>query len=204
MKTIFIILLIYFNTLILTAASVELSNEEKNWITQHPIITLGVDAYRAPFIIENNGFISGYDKDILTLINKKTGANFQLTPGNWKDMVEKAIKKEIDGLSTSVVHKERENYFNFSDTYASTQKYLITLDSNKKDIFTMDDLTDKKIAYQEAHLFDEKLLTQYKNSILVPYSSIEEQLEDLVNGKIDFVLGHHDIFFIAEKKSYHI
>ena len=134
MKTIFIILLIYFNTLILTAASVELSNEEKNWITQHPIITLGVDAYRAPFIIENNGFISGYDKDILTLINKKTGANFQLTPGNWKDMVEKAIKKEIDGLSTSVVHKERENYFNFSDTYASTQKYLITLDSNKKDI----------------------------------------------------------------------
>ena len=76
MKTIFIILLIYFNTLILTAASVELSNEEKNWITQHPIITLGVDAYRAPFIIENNGFITGYDKDILTLINEKTGANF--------------------------------------------------------------------------------------------------------------------------------
>ena len=200
MKTIFIILLIYFNTLILTAASVELSNEEKNWLVQHPIITLGSDSSWAPFIIDNNGFITGYDKDILTLINEKTGANFQLILGDWKDMVEKAMNKEIDGLSTSVVHKERENYFNFSDTYANTQKYLITLANNQEDIYTLNDLTDKKIAYQEANLFDKKLLTQYQNSILVPYSSIEEQLEDLVNGKIDFVLGNHDIFFTAEKK----
>ena len=116
LKTIFIILLIYFNTLILTADSVEISNEEKNWLIKHPIITLGSDSSWAPFIIDNNGFITGYDKDILTLINEKTGANFQLILGDWKDMVEKAMNKEIDGLSTSVVHKERENYFNFSDT----------------------------------------------------------------------------------------
>ena len=115
-------------------------------------------------------------------------------------MVEKAINKEIDGLSTSAVHKDREKYFNFSDTYTSTQKYLITLDSNPKDIYTADDFAGKRIAYHQDNLFDIKLLAQYKNSILVPFSSIEEQLAELVDRKVDFILGHYEIFLTAEKK----
>jgi ABC-type amino acid transport substrate-binding protein len=66
---------------------------------------------------KKDGFTTGYDKDVLELINKITDTNFQLVTGTWKEMLEKAINKEIDGLSTSVVYKEREKYFNFSDTY---------------------------------------------------------------------------------------
>lgn len=202
MKTIFIILLVYFTTLILSASEIKLDDKEKEWIKNHPTITLGTDVSWAPFIVKKDGFTTGYDKDVLALINERTGANFQLVTGTWKEMVEKAINKEIDGLSTSAVHKDREKYFNFSDTYTSTQKYLITLDSNPKDIYTADDYAGKRIAYHQDNLFDIKLLAQYKNSILVPFSSIEEQLAELVDRKVDFILGHYEIFLTAEKKSY--
>ena len=200
MKTIFMIILLCFTALISSALEIELTDKEKEWIKNHPTITLGTDANWAPFIVQKDGFTTGYDKDILALINERTGANFQLITGNWNEMVEKAINQEIDGLSTSAVHKEREVHFNFSDAYVNTQKYLITLNSDPKDIYTMNDFAGKKISYQEDNLSDKKLLTQYKNSILISAESIEKQLEDLVTRKVDFVLGHHEIFLVAENK----
>jgi ABC-type amino acid transport substrate-binding protein len=115
---------------------------------------------------KKDGFTTGYDKDVLELINKITDTNFQLVTGTWKEMLEKAINKEIDGLSTSVVYKEREKYFYFSDTYTNTQKYLITLDINPKDIYNIDDFAGKRIAYHQDNLFRKDYPSKIlKNSI---------------------------------------
>ena len=199
MKKIFIILLIYITSFVLNASGLILNEKEEAWIKKHPIITLGSDANWAPFIINNNGKITGYDKDVLNLINKKTKANFQLTTGAWEEIIIKAQNKQIDGLSTSAVHEERANDFNFSDTYSSTQKYLIVLNNNPQNINSTDDLVGKKIAYQENNLFDKKLVSQYKNSILVPLKTIEEVLHNLITGKIDAILGNHEVFSVAMK-----
>ena len=74
MKKIFIILLIYITSFVLNASGLILNEKEEAWIKKHPIITLGSDTNWSPFIINNNGKITGYDKDVLNLINKKTKA----------------------------------------------------------------------------------------------------------------------------------
>ncbi|PUE63432.1 hypothetical protein B0174_11360 [Arcobacter caeni] len=199
LKKIFIILLICITNFVLNASEIALNEKEKIWIEKHPLITLGTDFSWEPFVVNNNGVLTGYDKDILDLINKRTGANFQLTTGKWEEILIKAQKKEIDGLSTSAVHEERAKDFLFSDTYVNTQKYLITLNDNPKNINSIDDLVGKKIAYQENNLFDQKLASQYKNSTIVPLKTVEDILQSLITGKVDVILGNHEIFSMAMK-----
>lgn len=199
MKKIFTFLIMCLLVVKVIASSVDLTLEEKNWIENHPIIVLGTDSTWAPFVIKKNGSLFGYDSDILQLINKSTGANFQLITGKWGDMLQKAIIKKIDGLSTSAIHEERSGNFNFSDTYVSTQKNLVILNNNPNNINSINDLYGKRIGYQEKNLFDKKLVSQYKNSVLVPLKSIEEILQHLVTGKIDATIGNHELFYMAER-----
>jgi len=200
LKRLFSLILTLFFTLHLFASHVELTQKEKKWLAKHPVITLGTETTWAPFVINNGNSINGFDVDILSLVNKNTGANFQLKVGTWKDMVQKAINKEIDGLSTSAVHEERAKFFNFSNSYTSTKKYFITLNNNPKNINSIDDLLGKKIGYLENNLFDKKLISQYKESILVPLKTLDEILHNLITGKIDATIGNHEIFYLAQKE----
>ena len=126
---------------------VDLTKEEKTWLKSNPTITLGSDEQWTPYVIkDNNGNITGYDKDILNLVNKNTGANFEIVAGSWNNMLDKAINKKIDGLSTSSIHKSREKYFNFSKNYISSKKLILIANNNPKNINSLEDLKGKKIA----------------------------------------------------------
>ena len=152
------------------------------------------------YIFKNKeGIISGYDQDILTLINKHTGANFQLTAGKWKEMLISAQNREIDGLSTSAVHKQREKDFSFSQNYISIKRLLVVANNNPKNIHSVNDLMGKRIAYQEKNLFEKKLVSQYKNSTLVPLQSIEEIVQKLILGEIDATVGNYALIYTANK-----
>jgi ABC-type nitrate/sulfonate/bicarbonate transport system substrate-binding protein len=67
--------------------TINLTKEEKEFIKNHPTIVLGTGDSWAPYSIKNSdGSISGYDNDILTLINKSTGANFVQQLGDWSEI----------------------------------------------------------------------------------------------------------------------
>ena len=194
------LLLLFLSFIYAFSIEVNLTQQEKEWIKNHPNIVLGTDSSWIPFVLEEKGKLSGYDIDVLNLINQKTGANFQLQTGKWKEIVEKAKNKEIDGLSTSAVHKERAEFFNFSNSYVSTQKFLIILNINSSNIKSSKDLVGKKIAYQENNLFDKKLISQYENSEHIPMESLDSVVDNLVLGNVDAIVGNHEVFYMIEKK----
>ncbi len=179
---------------------VNLTPKEKDWLKSNPTITLGSDEQWSPYIIKNkSGNISGYDKDILDLVNQNTGANFKIITGSWSEVLKRAKKKEIDGLSTSAAHKSREEYFNFSKAYISSKKLLIVANTNPKNINSLDDLKGKRIAYQDKNLFDKKLVSKYAESILVPLESLEETINKLIKGEVDAVIGSATVIYLANK-----
>ncbi len=181
---------------------VELTQKEKDWIKSHPSIVLGSDKEWAPYITVNkDGEISGYDKDILDLVNQYTGTNFKLYAGKWKDVLVKAKNLEIDGLSTSVVHKEREKYFNFTKPYISVERLLVVANNNPKNINSINDLSSKKLAYLEHNLFEEKLALRFKDSTLVPLKSLKDIINKLILGEVDAVIGSHALLLLANNSN---
>ncbi len=199
MKIKLLLLLFLINTLVFSS-TVDLTQKEKEFLKQNPTITLGTDSNWAPYIIKNDdNSMDGYDADILKEVNKNTGANFKLVSGEWKNIIQDAKTRKIDGLSTSAVHKEREKYFNFSDIYVSTQRLLIVSNLNPKNINSTNDLKGKRIGYQKSNLFEKKLVERYKDSIGVALKSYGEIIDALIKGEIDAIIGSEAIIYFAQK-----
>jgi len=115
LKKLFIILSLFFTLSHAQETGIDLTQEEKDFIKDHPNIVLGSSSEFSPYVIvENDGEIVGFDADVLNEINHLTGMNFSLKVGNWKQMQDEAKNSIIDGLSTGIVTKERAKYLNFT------------------------------------------------------------------------------------------
>jgi len=177
-----------------------LTADELKFIEKHPKIVLGTEkAWKPYIIIKKDGTITGYDADVLKLINEISGANFTLKAGNWNEMQEKAKAKEIDGLSTGGIHEERKTYLNFSNIYISMRKMLIVSKENPKNIHSIKDLDNKTIAIHKSNLVDEKEASKFKNSKILRLDSIEEVISSVATGKADAMFGNGATFYLANE-----
>ena len=184
------ILFILFSTL-LFASSVELSLQEKEFIKKHPKIVLGTGDSWSPYSIkQKDGTIIGYDNDILTKINKATGANFVQQLGDWSKMQELAKENKIDGLSTLAALKQREKWFIFSDVYISLKKMVLVKKGNPLHVKSDKDLDGKTIVVHRGNRVDENLAKQFKNSKIIFASTPKEMLEEVIYGKADATFGN--------------
>ena len=203
MKQLFILLILFSFQGTLNAhlkEHITLSNKEKMFLINHPIITLGTDKSWKPYIIQDNQKqITGYDQDVLQLITKTSGLKFHITAGNWKDMKLKAMNKEIDGLTTGAKHKERESYLNFSIPYISMKKMIITTKDKQQKINSLKDLDNKKIAIHQSNLVDRKTALQFTKSQILEYETIEEVVESVVTGQTDVMFGNGATVYFANE-----
>ena len=177
-----------------------LSSKELAFIESHPKIVLGTSNKWKPYVIvKKDGTITGYDADVLNLINEVSGSNFVLEAGDWGNMQVKAKAKKIDGLSTGGVHEERKAYLNFSDTYISMKKMLITSKENPKNIYILDDLKGKTIAIHKSNLVDEKTAQKFPTSKILRFDTIEEVITSIGTGKADAMFGNGATFYLANE-----
>ena len=91
-----------------TTQQISLTQKERTWISEHPVIKIGIGESWAPFVYKkNDGRLEGYDVDFLAMINELTGTSMQLVAGQWKDIVGQAERREIDALAESAVVESR-------------------------------------------------------------------------------------------------
>ncbi|WP_369434509.1 transporter substrate-binding domain-containing protein [Psychromonas sp. MME1] len=155
-----------------------------------------------PYIIKQaDGTIIGLDNDILNLINKNTGANFQLTSGTWGEMVAKLKAGDIDGVSTSSRHFADAHDYLYSKPYFTVQKALIVADTNPKNIQSVQDLAGKRVGYQADNQFNKSLLDRYEGVIAVPMNSLSEVVDALIVGDIDATIEANIIYHVDKAKS---
>ena len=194
-------LFVFLLSLISISNSITLSDKEKQFIQKHPVIILGADKNWLPYIsINSKGQIEGFDKEILDHINKITGANFQIYADDWYKVLNKAKLKKIDGLSTSAIHKERREYFNFSIPYVSHDINLLVKHGNPLRIKSLKDLQGKTVVLQKGNLFNKKLVQDFANSTIIYKNSTKETLEEVIYGNADATIGIGSNNFLNNEK----
>ncbi len=193
-----VLLLSFFITTLFSQATLVLTPQEQEFIKTHPRIVLGTEKKWKPYVIvSESGEISGYDKDVLDLINKVSGANFTLKAGDWKQMQLDARAKKVDGLSTGGIHEERKEYLNFSNIYITMQKMVVVTKKNPKNINNIADLDYKTIAIHKSNLVDEKIARQFTKSKIIRLENLEETFEYLITGKADATFGNGSSMYLA-------
>ena len=176
--------------------SVELTGAERDWLAANPRILLGSDAEWRPFVWQaGDGAQAGIETDLIARINALTGADIQLVLGDWGDMVERARRGELHGLTASASHAERADRFLFSASPYSTHKFIFTRQESA--IASMDDLSGRRVGVLRGNLSDLKLLDAWPAIVRVELESPLALAVALQNGALDAVISSANLHWIS-------
>nr|WP_321400859.1 transporter substrate-binding domain-containing protein [uncultured Desulfobacter sp.] len=170
-------------------ARISLTPGEQTWIAEHPVIKIGIGESWAPLVyVNHDGSLKGYDVDFMAKIKDLTGLNIQLKAGQWKDIVEQAQHKKIDGLAESAVVESRREYFLFSEPYNIVQYAAATLPEKAVGINSDTDLKGKRIAHLKGNMWTGKIIDSIGAVKAIEAESEKEAVQFVVQGRADYAL----------------
>jgi len=141
-------------------AKIFLTPEERDWLSTHPVIKIGIGDSSAPFVYKkSDGSLEGYDVDFLSRINESTGANIRLVAGQGEEIVGQAERREIDGLAESAVVESRREHFQFTDPYNVVEYAAATLPEKAAGVRNASDLKGKRIAHLKGNIWTGKIIS---------------------------------------------
>lgn len=179
------------------AQGITLTDQEKAFIREHPVVVFGGDPEWEPMVIQKTGgMVTGYEQDMLQEISRITGLGFELKAGVWEDMVRQAKSRLIDGLVYSSRLPEREPYFLFSIPYNQFKVGFYSA-ADKTGI----DLPGKSVGVQVSDQFSNNYLDRLSMVSKKTYNTRSEMVQALLTGEVDFIFGAMDISYFLWKNS---
>lgn len=99
------------------AASLDFDAEEKQWIAEHPSVSVGVVADNEPYSFFRNGQTMGWTVDVLRRLEASTGLSFQLRMGSWPEVFGQFREGGLDVIADISQTDERSRTIEFTDAY---------------------------------------------------------------------------------------
>ncbi len=188
-----------------------LTVEEKKWIQQHPIVTVGGGPDWAPFdFVNSKGIYTGIANDYLNLISQKTGLKFNVKVDKWSNNLQKMRDQKIDLLHALYYTDERSKYMTYTKPYFEMLDYFfIRSDLN---VTTLKDLNGKRIAMPKEYAHADTLRKEFPYIKIVTVDTFSEAIDAVLENRADalfdtyaalsYVLKKNSITTIIPFKSY--
>lgn len=185
-------------------AAIELTPEEKTWLSEHPVITVGSDPMWAPLeFVDENGEFQGIAIDFLDRISESLGVRFEIVKGlTWAETVDGVKNREIDMFSCVTPTASRAEYVSFATSHIAAPVMVFT----REDHLYVEDLSEldgRSVAIVKGYAMVEFLKSDHPNIRVVETENMEDALGQLASGKvdayIDFLLS---VTYAIQKQSY--
>ena len=168
-----------------TRVTLQLTNNEKEWIKEHPIIRVGAGPDWAPVDFVEDGKYVGIAKDYLDLIAQKTGLKFSYTVDTWNNNIKKIKSKQIDMLGAVYYREERTHYMNFTHPYFELLDYFFIRKGMKAR--TLEDLDGKTAAVPRGYAHAAILKQEFPNIHILYVDTFKEAIDAVAKGKADIL-----------------
>ena len=176
------------------AIEINLTDEEKQWLSQHPEIDIGVDGAWPPIdFMDKQGHHAGIAADFLKLLGRRLGITFNVDPGpTFKEMLKKVMDGELKIGATISLKKDRADHLYFTDPFFEV-RYIIIARNDAKDIAGLDDLGGRKVAIEDGFFLMGKLQKEFPDIDLLPVQNTLEALQKVSWGKADAYVGNQAV-----------
>lgn len=164
-----------------------LTPQERQFLADNPVITVGYDKDYAPIDMENaQGDFIGLSADYFAYFSEVLGVDFiSASENTWEQTYQKGIEGKFDLLSAVYIEPDREKYFSFTDHYFMSQSAIITTKAKQNTYTSLDELSGKKVAVIPGYAVEEFLLKRYPNVTLYPAANIANGLKEVAFGRVD-------------------
>jgi signal transduction histidine kinase len=181
-------------------ADIELTEEEQEWIENHPVIRFGGDPDWAP-IDFFDGEQKGLGSDYLEALEKMTGIKFEnVELDSWGDILEAIEKKEID-IALGSYHPSREGFLTFTNKIIDIPYIIVTRNDYSKNI-SLSELNSKQVATVDGWILNTILEESHPGIKTVPYPTVSDALKAVSFGTEDILIQEQASvsYAIAEDK----
>lgn len=172
---------------------VVLTDAEKKWITENPIVIAGREDAWPPFNYTNaSGEYVGISVDFIDLIAKKTGLTIQFTaPANFAALLSKLKQSELDLIPASYYSEERSDFSLHTPSYTILRDYIYFKEEAK--IGKIEDLRGKKLAIPAGYATIEKVKKIEPEIDIVETDSIVDAIELVLTGEVDATMDSQSV-----------
>ena len=134
------------------------TNEESQWLAEHPVVRFSVDPDFNPFeSASESGEFSGISAQYLDLISRQLGIKFEYVYSKtWDEALEKAKNREVDLLPAIARTPSRWEYLNFAAPHIISPG-VILVNESIEDELTLKDLYDKEVSYVSGFMWQEAI-----------------------------------------------
>ncbi|MGR9054100.1 MAG: diguanylate cyclase domain-containing protein, partial [Gammaproteobacteria bacterium] len=170
---------------------IALTDEEKAWLQQHPILRVGIDRDFAPYEwVDENGRYTGMTADYVRLIEQRLGVRFDIIKDkSWPEILKMAERGGLDMITDIVKTPDRERYLYFTKPYFRHPIVIITSNTSGY-IGHLDNLKNKTVAVERGYFMQEMLGRDFPRVHVIPFDGVREALRNTVEGKVDAYVGY--------------
>ncbi|MBL4603560.1 MAG: transporter substrate-binding domain-containing protein [Emcibacteraceae bacterium] len=164
---------------------IDLTAEERAWISSHPILTASNRFNRPPFDFLRNGRPAGFGIDYLNLLSSKVGLKINyISDNSWANLLEKFKNKDIDIIHSVLENPTRKKYTQFSSPYLTVPSVSMGRIGSPR-LNGLSDLKDKRVGVVSGSTLEDLYKIKRPNLELVKFETITDALFALSSSKID-------------------
>lgn len=175
-----------------SSITVTFTHEEKAWIREHPVVRYGGEKNWPPFdFVDQKGKHTGFSHDMLQLIGKYSGLDFQVDVDNWVELLAKVKTKKIDILPVIFETEDRKSYLDFTEPYQPVLPYFFIHEAVPAT--TLEDLNGKTIAIPKDFALITKVKQQFPKLTTLVTNDLMEAVQAVIERKADVILETYSV-----------
>jgi two-component system sensor histidine kinase/response regulator len=178
-----------------------LTDEERQWLAEHPVILAGADPAWPPMeYLGKDGEFTGMVADYIALVEQRLGIHIEMVrQASWSQALESIRERDISLLPAVASTPDREKYLLFTEPYLKLPAVIIVND-NTAGIDSVEDLVGKRVAVVKDYATHDYLKRGFTNLELVPVADIRNGLYAVSYGKVDaFIASIASASYFIEK-----
>lgn len=165
------------------------TQEELEWIKEHPIINFGYEPNWPPYEIYDGETYKGIVGDYLQMVSDATSIEFKPIPDiTWEESLDRLKSGEIHFVPSCAITENRKQFLVFTQSIVSDPLVIVT----KKDasfVSSLDYLRGKTIALPRNYYTLEIIQRDYPDIKVIQESTIEACLKAVSTGKAEAFFG---------------
>ncbi|MBV1786846.1 transporter substrate-binding domain-containing protein [Marinobacterium sp. D7] len=169
--------------------ALNLSREEKEWLRSHSVVRYSEVNWK-PLSIIDNGRMTGIMGEYLSLVERRTGIEFQYVPAqSWPEVLDLFTSGVIDMVPGAGDSPQERSLGLMSDRYAGYPMVIVT-NSQIAYVRSLDELGQRTFAVPQGYTSAYYLKQALPGAKLIETQDIPEALGLVASGKADAFVGH--------------
>ncbi len=169
---------------------IQLTNEEKKWLKEHPSMPFTGDPNWMPYEqFNSDGSYIGIVAEHLKLIKEISGLSLDPIPtSSWTNAIELAMNAEVKVISGDISDTTLNQKFNPVNPYIHNPVVII-MNIQQDYVEDLNMIADKKIAVIKDYGYTTDIFKTYPNIDFIEVENIQEGLQGVVKGEFDAILS---------------